>query len=177
MTLNDFLNMLRKNLVFIVFLILISAGVAFYSTGFLKSGFREEKLLFLTLDDTQTSKDIRLDPTNSTDTAIALLNSGLKVVQPKMSIDAKKVAPQVIKLSVESQDPGLAEQTATSLVETFNSQAKNLMPGHNITLTQIDQNQAPARQLLNSKVMAAFGALVGFVLAIMAIILARYFKI
>ncbi len=158
---------------------MVSAAAAFFSTNFLKSGFADQKTLFLTINDSNQDKN-NLDSSSITDTIVAVLSSpNLINSQNKrgVSIDAKKRAPQIIDLTVTSNEPQLSTQTSAQIVDAFNSNIGQYVPGHNLQLAQISQDNTPTQRILNSKVLALAGAIFGFLLATLLILIARYFKV
>ncbi len=176
MTLNEFFEILRKNLIFIIVLAVVGALVAYFATGFIKSGYLNQQLLFLTIESKNPQDQLRgLDPSTTTDTAVALMNNSPQT--SGSSTDAKKVASQVIRLTTESKNGQNSELVGQMATEKFNDEIKTYVPNYNLKLIQINQTTAPSRRLLNTNVLAVFGAAVGFLTALMLILIGNYFKI
>lgn len=179
MQLKDYVKIFKDNLVFIVILCAVTTTVAFFSTNFLKSGYQDKKTLFLVVADQDSLKQNSLDAVNATDTVVAILQSpnSINSATSGIAIDAKKQAPQLIDLTVTSNDPQVSRNAAAEIINSFNSKINEYLPGHSLHLEQISPNQTPTQRILNSKVLAIAGAVLGFILSIVFISIARYFKV
>jgi capsular polysaccharide biosynthesis protein len=181
MDIKEYIKIIRKNAFFIVALTLIGALVAFYSTRFLSSGYKNEMVYFLTVS-TQDKSGLnqRLDPTNITDTAVAILTSpdflNETSITP-LSIDAKKLAPQVIRLTLTSDDPGLSANSQDSVVGKFNQKITTLVPETSLKLQSVGANSQSVHDVLNNKILAVFGAMVGLLASLIIITIVRYLRL
>lgn len=181
MDLKDYIKILAKNAFFIIILALIGAAVAFSSTGFLKSGYKNETVYFLIISGTgNLDAAKKIDPTNITDTAVAVLTSPdfLKEASTgSLSIGAKKLAPQVIKLTITSQSPELSKNSQAPVIEKFNQKLAIFVPEASLKLEPLGEEGQSFQQVLNSKILAVFGALVGLLASLVIIAIIRYLKL
>lgn len=180
MTLTGYIKILKANLLFILIICTVSAIAAYFSTNLLKSGFVDQRTFFLTINDTAVQDKNNLDTVGITDTIVAVLASPNLINSQSsrsISIGAKKQAQQIIELTVTSNDPQLSSRTSSQIIDSFNSKINQYVPGHNLQLAQISQDYTPAQRILNSKVLALSGAIFGFLLSALLILIARYLKV
>lgn len=181
MDLKDYIKILTKNAFFIIALTLIGAFVAFTSTRFLKSGYKNEMVYFLVINESE-NLDIgrKVDPTNITDTAIAVLTSPDFLNETAIStltIDAKKLAPQVIKLTLTSNSLQLSETSQTPVVDKFNQKLNILVPDASLKLQPVGIQSQSFQNILNSKILTVFGAVVGLLASVIIIAIVRYLRL
>lgn len=181
MDLKDYVKILTKNAFFIIALTLIGAAVAFSSTGFLKSGYKNEMVYFLVISDSGNSlTSQKLDPTNITDTAVAVLTSPdllNETAISSMSLDVKKLAPQVIKLTLTSQSPELSKNSQAPVVEKLNQKLTAFVPEATLKLEPVGEESQSFQQVLNSKILAVFGALIGLLASLVTVAIVRYLRL
>lgn len=181
MDLKDYIKILTKNAFFIIVLTLIGTTVAFTSTRFLKPGYKNEMVYFLVINGSENSlSSQRLDPTNTTDTVVAVLTSpdfiNETAVDP-LSLDAKKLAPQVIKLTLTSSSPQLSKNSQAPVADKFNQKLATLVPDASLKLEPIGVESQSYQNILNSKILAVFGAVVGLLASLITIAVVRYLKL
>lgn len=179
MNLTDYIKILKENLLFIFIICAVCTIAAFFSTNFLKSGYVDQATLFLTIKDQESLNQNSLDRSVVTDTAVALLSSPnlLNSQNANVISDAKKQGPQIIDLTVTSNNPQTAKDAKTQIINSFNLKINQYMPGHTLSLEQINQDQVPQARFLNNKILAIAGAVIGLILSIILISTARYLKL
>ncbi len=181
MDLKEYITIIKKNAFFIIVLTLIGASVAFSSTKFLKSGYKTSAVYFLVISSQQnTSTNQKLDPTNITDTAVAVLSSPdflNEVATNNLSLDAKKLAPQVIRLTLTSKDQQTSEKSLTPVVDKFNQKLASLISESSPKLEPVGVHGQSIHDVLNNKILAAFGATVGLLASLVIIAVVRYLKL
>ncbi len=181
MDIKEYIKILTKNTLFIIALTIIGAAIAFSSTRFLKSGYQNERFYFLIISQNENLENSqRLDPTNITDTAVSILNSPdfiNEMAINTLSIDAKKLAPQVIKLTLTSKDPELSKNSQDPIVDKFNRKLTSFVPASSLKLESVGSPNQSYQNMLNNKVLAVFGAIIGFLASVVIIYVVRYLKL
>lgn len=181
MEIQIYLKILRKNAFFIVAMVLIGAIIAFSSTRFLKSGYKNDMVYFLTVSGSSSpDTNQRLDPTNITDTAVAILTSQDFLNETgisSLSVDAKKLAPQVVKLTLTSESAQLSQDSQIIVSNKFNQKLTSFIPDASVKLEPVGSPSKSFQKILNSKILAVFGALVGFLASLVIITLSKYLKL
>ncbi|MEK7581456.1 MAG: Wzz/FepE/Etk N-terminal domain-containing protein [Patescibacteria group bacterium] len=182
MEIKDLTSQIKKNLIFIAIITLVASSVGFSSTKFLKSGYQQQTLLFVKVQDKNTLSENspRVDSSNLTDTTVAILQSpdfasGADLGESQLEV--RKMAPQVIRITVTAKNKDVSSQTSTKVIYSYNEKIKNLVPQANIELVGVGIPNDPTRQVLNSKIMAAFGASLGFIASLSILALAKYLKL
>lgn len=180
MQLSNYLKILKKNFVFIVTLTALGAIVAFASTSFIKSGVIFERTLFVKITETSSNINLRVDVQALTDTTVAYLQSTdflNSTGSDGASVSVRKQAPQVVKLTVTSQSAVTSKEISKAVTSTFNQRVKDLISTAQVELVETGDPNEPAIQVLNSKILAVFGAFLGFTLSLVVMAISQYFKI
>lgn len=181
MDIKDYIKILTKNAFFIIILTLIGATVAFSSTRFLKSGYKNEMVYFLVINQPENSlQNQKLDPTNTTDTAVAILASPdflKETAINALSVDVKKLAPQVIKLTLTSDNSQLSQSSQAQVATKFNQKVTTFITNGTLKLEPVGESPPSIHNALNSKVLAVFGALIGLLASLTSIAIVRYLRL
>lgn len=194
MELKTFLEILKKNFPIIVFLSVLGIVLAYYFSSNFQNGYTFEKTFYITFQDVPTestipSQELKLDNANSgyftqekarnfTDSALAILQSPdfSRELESEDQVTARKLAPQVIKLTVTSLDPQAAKILMDKTVKNFNKSVASIT-STNFELKPVGQAANPAKTTLSKKVLLVFGALAGFSLSLTVIGLKTYFRL
>ncbi len=176
----DYRKTIKKNIVFILTLSALGALAAFLSTSYIKSGYSIQETMFLKVDETNIQPDKNIDLQLLTDTAAALISSQ-NFQRPEGFIGAattaKKIAPQIIMVSTISPEEELTKNAHKGVISKFNSTSGDFITNANVQLAPTGEAQNPTKKIFNSKILAAFGALIGFAAALTIISISKYFKI
>lgn len=173
----DYLDVITKNLYFFLALVVIGAAVGYFlATNYPKSqGFEKVFYVSKTPNEQKSQEDQNIN--NSTDSAVYILSSAeFQKSQgfPTTPFAVRKMAPQVIKITTNTQNQG----QITTLVSSFNSQLSTLENSKpTYELKPISQNTEEITKGLNRKVTAAAGSLFGFVVALAVTGLKNYLKL
>lgn len=109
---------------------------------------------------------------NYTDTAVAILESpdfALGIAN-NSQITARKVAPQIIRITVGASNQASAQAHLNQAVSAFNQNAQ-------LKLTPIGQSAQLVPQRASMKIMLSAGVLTGTIFALLVISLKEYFKV
>src|SRR3989344_1169873 len=162
MNLSGLINIIKKNILFIIILAVLGSLVAFMSTSFIESGFSAQKTVFVRVKAITNQQNEGIDLQALTDTTVALISSpdfqGDAVGQ-NASITARKLAPQVITISVTSPNARVSNDALENAISKFNHKAESLITNAGVELVPTGESTQQARKVLNPKILAAFGAL------------------
>ncbi len=189
MELKKYLQIAKNNIVLIAIIALIGAFSAYFTAPRLQSGYRAQNIFYLSNQAQETTPPqsynfggyfLQSTAINATDTAVAILESGdfqSKLKNPGAATAVKKIAPQVIKITVSSQDPKIPNAQMESVPETFNKKMKELNPvGPTLTLSPISGQTDVSYHSLNAKVLALTGLFLGIVFAFLILGLKTYLE-
>lgn len=192
MELREYLNILKKNILLIAGLAIIGAIGAGLSGNWLPNGYRASRLYYLDIP----SKDslakgqgngyfesfyAQKKAGDFTDTAVGILESGdfLKIVLPDdSSINVRKVAPQLIGLTVTSPGPEKAKDTVDRIARGFNQKMIDLVGSdYSPQIKPLGEPLPTVLYGIDRKILASFGFIVGSIIALSVIALKSYFKL
>lgn len=158
---------------------MIGAAVAFISTSFLTSGYTLTQTLFLKAEKLEITQEENIDLQHLSDTVSAIITSPdfQSSLTPNVHLVAKKIAPQVITISTTTPTLETTKQVQVSAIQKFNSNANQWTNNVRMELVPIGSPQEPAKRVLNNKILAIFGALLGTISAFTIISVSRYFKL
>lgn len=189
MELKKYLQIAKENALFLIAIILIGALSAYFTAPHINSGYRAQSIFYLTNQAQEASASqsynfggyfLQSTAINATDTAIAILESANFQSQLKNSGAAttiKKVAPQVIEITVISKDPDVPKSQIESIPGVFNAKMKELNSvGSALTLSPISNQINVSYYSLNSKVVALAGLVIGAVFAFLILGLKTYLE-
>lgn len=185
MDLKDYLKILKSNLIFIVFLAILGAVLAYIMTSNFQGGARIQKHYVL-LEETVSGSGfenpvIIREPVDLTDTAVSIMQTydfKKEILKNQENLIVKKEARQVLNLQAQASQKERAGEIIETAVANFNGQAVNLF-GQNskIRLAEIGASYESLRPALDKKITTAFGFLLGVAFAILAVGLKTYFKV
>ncbi len=184
MELKDYVKILNKNLSIIAACSLLGILIAIFMTKSQPNGYFQSQTLYIFTPSTQNQQNgsfySQEQSRNFTDTAVAILESAdfKSQVVSQGSIRVKKLAPQVINLTIFASDQRLAQSLMENTVSSFNSKLTQLTEGQNqMQLKQIAPTANPSKIIVNTKVYALSGLIVGLAFAILAVSLKTYFRL
>lgn len=173
-----YLKPFKKHFLFIIFLSFLGALVAFVLTSAV-SGWRVEQLFYLATkatppEATEAAFFNLENARNFTDTSVALAEKELTTLSAR-DITVRKVAPQLIRVSLTTADSETALSQIKKVPELLNPQVASLTNG-TLTLSPIADPQITQTRL-NKVIVSVFGFMIGTIFAIFTIGLAIYFKV
>ena len=185
MELKDYWQLLKNNLVFIVFLALLGALFAYLLTSNFQGGQRVQKH-YLLLEERAAGEGfgspvIFKESVDLTDTAVSILQTSdfkKEILKNQESLIVKKEARQVLNLQAQASQQERAFEIIETAVLHFNGKTANLFPSNEkIRLAEIGDSFESLRPALDKKITTAFGFLLGAAFAILAVGLRTYFKL
>lgn len=194
MELKAYIKLLQKNFWFIVICVAVASAIAYYAAQKSQTGYKLEQTYFLSQTPVQTlvPDQQQVQPPNFgnyyqqetarnfTDTVVAVLenpNFYNQFTPARSDISVQKLAPQFIKISIISPTASEAKFLLERLVIGFNQNLKTWDPSGNLELKMVGQSQEPTINSLDTKVIVAAGAILGFALAVCVVALKTYFKL
>ncbi len=117
---------------------------------------------------------------NFTDTATALAQSpdfSQAFVKSGQSLQVRKLAPQIIKVTATSQNSQESQNLLKSFEIELNQKIATLDPAAGVSIKSIGQTPSAYSTKLNRKIIILFGAFMGFVFAVFTSGLKTYFKL
>ncbi len=192
MELKAYIKILRKNFLFIVVCVAVAATISYYAAHKAQNGYKLEQTYFISQTQIQPPADQQIQPSgygnyyqqetarNFTDSAVSILQSPdflSSYTQAPSSVAAQKIAPQIIKITITSPSISEAKFLLDRLIIGFNQNLKSWSSANSLELKAIGLAQEPAISALNSKVIVAAGAILGFALAVCVVAIKTYFKL
>lgn len=184
MELKDYIKILKNNLPIIAACSLLGILIAIFMTKSLPNGYLQTQTLFVHTPSSQNQQNgsfySQEQSRNFTDTAVAILESAdfKSLTDVQGSTRVKKLAPQVINLTTVAKDPQLTKDLMEKTISSFNSKLNQVTEGQNqLQLKQISAAVNPSKIIVNTKVYALSGLIVGLAFAILAISLKTYFRL
>jgi len=187
MELKKYLMTAKKDLVFTLAIGLIVGLAAFLSAPRIESGFRSQKVFYLSNLESQPTQGYNFSgyftqstAINETDTAVAILQSpDFQALLPKTNttVTVRKLAPQVIQVTVISKEAGSPKQAVENLPKIFNQKMRDLNPnGPTITLNQLSDEVIVSYRSVSSKLVALAGFIFGIVFAFLILGIKNYLE-
>lgn len=189
MDLREIYKLFRNQAYFVVALIFLGAIIGAQSAKFFPSGYSKSQLFFLTTTQTPNQAQnnyfvpyyAQENARNFTDTAVALLASQefLKEAGPAdASITIRKVAPQLIRITAQSPNPGDLDEPLKQISQVFNQKIAAIsQDAYASQLKEVSSPTAPAFFALNARILAASGAILGLASSLLVIGLKVYLKL
>lgn len=190
MELKKYLQVTTKNLLLIAVIALIGAFSAYFTAPHLESGYRAQSTFYLSNQTQETIPPqsynfggyfLQSTAINATDTTVAILESGdfqSQLKSPGTTTTIKKIAPQVVEITVTSKDPEVPSTQIKSVPEAFNKKMKELNPVNpTLTLSPISNQINVSYYSLNSKLLALTGFALGIVFAFLILGLKTYLEL
>lgn len=190
MELKEFLKIIKKNILFIIITALAGGVIGFSSSGFFPSGYSQSQLFFITQPASQVQTNQEYDfegyyqqekSRSFTDTAIAILESSdftSEVLNPQNLLSVRKIAPQVIRITVSSQTPQSLKGQTEKIASSFNSKIIDLTGSTaSAQLKAVGRANDSIFSGFNNKILFLFGLLLGTTFALFITGLKNYFKL
>lgn len=160
------------------------------STKFFSSGFQHQRSYFL-IDPTverqvpenpnSESFSLQEKSRNFTDTAVAILDSidfKSEVLENGDSLQVRKVAPQIIRLTLISNTSDPNFQKLEKVTNSFNLKIQNLTESTpSSMLKAIGPANSPVYSSFSRPILSAFGSILGVTFALLVIGLKNYYRI
>lgn len=188
MELKKFLKIFTENLIFIVMLALGAAITTLMSANFLHSGYSISRVYFVSApNQTETLQGYNFDSffrgenaRNFTDTVVAILESEDftgQVLEKGAALTTRKLAPQVVRITLSGENPQNLNQDIEKLALRFNMQIAELEGSSSSQLKPIGGVREPAFFALNKPILFVFGFVLGATIALFIIGLKNYFRL
>lgn len=179
---NQIIKIVKKNIAFLLILASVGAILGYYSNKLLPSGFKQTQVFFVTNSHKQESSNfIGQDPAiNFTDSAANIIPSPDFLVSAQIyqsTVEVKKLAPQLLRITVTSAQAAQSQQDLDALVTGFNAKIPQLTGDDSIQLTPVGASPQAAYFALNAKILTLFGALLGTIVAITIVAVFQYLKL
>ena len=187
MELKQYLKIFKQYSPLIIAFSLLGAALAFVLTPRLPSGYTASQLFYVVSPKLAQNPSynfegyfIQEEARNFTDSAIAILSSAdftSELAGPNLSINARKAAPQVIRLSVTAETPENSRKLLTKAVSSFNQKMVDLTGDQAVRIKAVGPEMEATFAGFNQKIMMVFGFLIGAIFAILTVSLKTYFKV
>jgi len=188
MELKKFLKIFTENLIFIVLLALGAAIAASMSANFLPAGYNVSRVYFVSAPNkTESLQGYNFDSyfrgenaRNSTDTVVAILSSSdftSQVLEKGRSLTIRKLAPQVVRITLSGKNPQNLNLDIEKLTLRFNTQIAELEGSSSSRLVPIGEAGKPTFFALNKPILFVFGLMLGATIALFIIGLKNYFRL
>lgn len=179
----DYIKIIKKNLIFIILLTGLGAFLGFYSGKFLPSGYKQSQVFFVsqvTQSQDQSSLLTHEQAVSFTDSAQSILQSPDFLLSSQIfqsSVEVKKLANRVLKITVSSQTEERSKKDLGVVVANFNNKVSNFLGNGHLQLTPVGDLPHASYFALDTKILSVVGALLGLISAIAILALANYFKL
>ncbi len=188
MELKKFLRIAKKDIFFVLAVGLVIGLVSYFSAPRIQSGFRSQNVFYLSNLEAQSPQGYNFGgyfsqstAINETDTAVAILSSSdlqNAAANLNASISVRKLAPQVIQITVTSNEAGAPKLAMGDLPKIFNQKMHDLNPnGPAITLSPISDEVSVSYHSINSKLVSAAGFIFGIIFAFLILGLKTYIEV
>ncbi|OGD97148.1 hypothetical protein A3A49_00955 [Candidatus Curtissbacteria bacterium RIFCSPLOWO2_01_FULL_38_11b] len=190
MELKEFLKIIKRYSLFIIILAALGAAVGFSSTNLTSAGFKRTQTYIISPQSPvlENSPDYHAQNyylgenlKNSTDSFVAILQSEdfqKEVMSPGDELAVRKIAPQVIRLTYNSQSENNASTNLEQVVEKFNIKFGILFEkGTSIQLKPVGAQLPPLYSKLNNFTLLAAGLVLGVSFALFVVALKEYNRI
>lgn len=196
MELKQYLKIIKKNLLFVVLITTIAFLAGNFASKKLQNGFRlEESFIIMQINQTALNNFQITSPAmpysfsgyyeqekarNFTDTAVAIFqNSDFSndIIAPGNTISAQKLAPQLFKVTVSSQNISEAKFDLDRLILKFNQKLKTLSPQDYLQIAPLGTPKEPFISKFDPKIISTASVLLGLTLSLVLIAIKSYFKL
>lgn len=196
MELKEYLKIIKKNLLFVVVITTIALLIGNFASKKLQNGYRLEESFILTQTTQPASNNVQVNPQtapfnfsgyyeqekarNFTDTAVAIFqNSDFSngLIAPGNTVSAQKLAPQLFKVTITSQNVSEAKFGLDRLVLQFNQKLKSLSPQDYLQIAPLSTPKEPFFSQFDPKIITTASALLGLTLSLVIIAIKSYFKL
>lgn len=187
MELKKFLKIGKKDLIFVLATSIIISALSYLSAPHISSGYRSQNTFYLSNPQAQSPQGYNFGgyfsqstAINVTDTAVAIIQSldfKAQLLNIPASISARKIAPQLIQITIASNDQQSPKIQMESIAKIFNQKLEALNPnGPTLTLAPILDQVTVSYFAINSKIVALAGFIFGVVFAVLILGLKSYLK-
>ena len=189
MELNQYIKLIKSNILIVLALSLFGMAIALLMTKSYPQGFAQDQTFFISSQLGQDSDPNQQNNNpqyfeqekarNFTDSAVAIIESSdfkNEVQNQQGFISAKKVSPQVVRISTSAQTPEAASSLMEKTVSSINQKLITLGQP-DLSLKPIAKAQDPSKVQINKQIFALTGLLLGFAFGILAISLKTYFRL
>ena len=188
MEFKEYIKIFKKNIGVLLLLVVLGVVLALMITYKLPSGYSQTRLFYIASEKTtpQTNYDyegyyVQQKARDFTDTAVAILESADFISEVgilPVSLSVRKVAPQVLRLTVVAKDPQDANDAIEKISQSFNAKLVNLA-GYDpaLQIKPIGKAQPSYFSSPNKKILGVFGGSLGFIFGILVVGLKVYFKV
>lgn len=171
-------KLIRTYLIFILICALVGAVAGYFVSDFLTQGFAKSQTFYLV---TQKQAQTPESTSSLTDSAIGILTSPeftqeVRNSSPDTTLDVRKIAPQVIKITSSSGETISASSALRNSQDIFNSKIKNL-DDKILELREIGLPLQATYSSYNKSLLTLTGALLGLLFAACSIFLKNYYKL
>ena len=187
MELKEYLKILQKNAHLIALFVVLGAALAIVFASKFNKGPRYEQLFFLTSPKETQDTAYRFEgfyaiekARNFTDTALAIIASPdfkNEVTTEGNTLSARKIAPQVVRLSISAANLDSAKSTMNRTRDRFNQKIVDLTGASEFQLKPIGTVIVPVASRPAPEALIIFGAIAGVVFALVTIGFKTYFKL
>lgn len=196
MELKEYLKIIKKNLLLIAIVTLLSLLIGNFASKKLESGFRlEESFILLQANqpggsNTQIGQQIESadfsgyyaqeKARNFTDTAVAIFQNpdfSNHLTSPGAVISAQKLAPQLFKVTITSKNISEAKFDLDFLVLQFNQKLKSLSSQDFLQIAPLGTPKEPFISKFDPKIITTASALLGLTLSLFIIAIKSYFRL
>lgn len=189
MELKEYLKILKKEKLSIIVIVSLTLLIGIFYSLKAAPGYKIEQTFLIEATTsgiptpTGTSSTLQLmspqeEARNFTDTAVALIKSkDLASNQPQTAVTAEKVAPQLIKITVTSQNPMEAAMQIEKTVINFNQISKELIKGATLTLKPVGTIPEATLNKIDPKIIIGTSFFAGLTFALLAVSLKTYFRL
>jgi len=180
MELKEFIRLFKKNALAVIFFILIGLVLSILISAKLPSGYNQSQTFYI-VEPKENAGDFydyegyygQQKARDFTDTAVAILQS-----ENFPNLTVRKVAPQVIKLTATAESADESENLLDRVKGSFNQELVSLSgQDQALQIRPIGQVQPASFVSPNKKLLAVFGASLGFVFGVLVVGLKTYFKV
>jgi hypothetical protein len=177
MELINYLKLIRQYAVFILICSLTIAALAYLVSDSISSGYKKSQTYFLKIENIN-----QIDKANElTDTVVAVIQSDEFKQESAAfvgSFSARKIAPQVVKITFTSQNESSLTLQTQIVEKAFNDKLKSLSQNPTeIQLVSLGAQNQIVKTNLNKNVLAIFGIIIGALFAQLVIIAKTYLKL
>ncbi|GEM_PF-3032077 len=186
MEIKEILKELKKSLVFLLTLSLLGAVIGFYLSKNLENFPHAQLDVFISPPGSNISASNenyynQEQARNFTDTAIVILESpdfANTIKGQNGSITAAKLAPQLIRITSQSETEEGAKNLLLNSLADFNRKLDTLVEGNQkLVLKPIAAEPRVFIPVINSKIVAMAGMIFGLAFALFVITLKKYFRL
>ncbi|OGD95706.1 hypothetical protein A3F02_00130 [Candidatus Curtissbacteria bacterium RIFCSPHIGHO2_12_FULL_38_9b] len=188
MELKTYIKIVKKYIILIIIISVLGGFIAVVLTSNIRKGIRTENNFLISAFGENYQQGYQYDgfyaqekAKNFTDNAVAIIESP-QFINELMSqeglIAVRKIGPQIIRISVTSQNRETASLILESIESNFNKKIKHLYGDKQaFIISPVGQHVVIDQNVFDRKIIFVFGALIGSLFAILSVGLKIYLKI